>query len=215
VPNLLELQAVAARSGPTPILTSVSLAVAPGECAGVTGPNGAGKTTLLRIAATLRRPSTGTAVVLGAATGTSDVYRIRPQLGLAGHAPAIWPELTLHDHLRLVCDLSDTGPEEADRALAIVGLAGAAGRPAGRCSHGMLRRLDLARLFITRPRLLLLDEPHAGLDADAHPLVEELVGRTIELGGAALLVSHDAQTLAGLADRVHRLRDGVLEADSE
>jgi heme exporter protein A len=212
--SLLELDEVAARAGATPILTSVSLTVDPGQCVGVTGPNGAGKTTLLRIAATLRRPTSGRVVVLGAMAGTNQVYPIRPQVGMAGHAPAIWPELNVQDHLRLVCRLSGSRQAEVEKALAIVGLSGAATRPAGGCSHGMLRRLDLARLFITRPRLLLLDEPHAGLDADAHPLVEELVGRTIGLGGAALLVSHDAQTLAGLAGRVHRLRDGVLQADA-
>ncbi len=87
----------------------------------------------------------------------------------------------------------------------------AAGRAADRCSHGMRRRADLARLLLVPPRLLLLDEPQAGLDASAQPLVEELIRQVRSGGGGAILVSHDPQGLSGLADRMLTLRSGALE----
>jgi ABC-type sulfate/molybdate transport systems ATPase subunit len=75
----------------------------------------------------------------------------------------------------------------------------------------MRRRTDLARLFLVPPRLLLLDEPQAGLDSSAQPMVEELIRQVRSGGGGAVLVSHDASGLSGLADRMLTLRSGALE----
>ena len=194
-----------------PIISAVSLHVDPGECVGIQGPNGAGKTTLLRVIATLLAPTGGSGRVLGAELGSKEVPSVRPHIGLAGHIPALAGPLTLIENLLVVARLANRTKEDAAGALARVGLAGAAGRAADRCSHGMRRRTDLARLFLVPPRLLLLDEPQAGLDASAQPLVEELIRHVRSGGGGAVLVSHDASGLSGLADRMLSLRSGALE----
>jgi heme exporter protein A len=92
---LIELKGVAARIGVTTILRDIDLAVAAGESLGLFGANGAGKTTLLRVLATLLPPSAGTARVLGADLSGHGRYEIRPRIGLIGHSPALYPELSL------------------------------------------------------------------------------------------------------------------------
>jgi ABC-type multidrug transport system ATPase subunit len=181
-----------------------------GECLGIGGANGAGKTTILRLIATLKPPTAGTGTVLGARLGSGEVYRVRPLIGLAGHTPALYPELTLAENLRFICRMAGRPERLAKETLAEVGLAKAAGRRAAHCSHGMQRRADLARLLMIPPQLLLLDEAHAGLDAGAKAIVAELVMRAVGQGGSAVMVSHDPTTLAGLANRVLPLTSGML-----
>jgi len=211
VTRLVELQDVVVAVDLVPIISTVSLYLDEGECVGIQGPNGAGKTTLLRLIATLIPPSAGSGSVLGAKLGTRETLSVRRDIGLAGHVPALAGPLTLLENLALVARLTGRSRKDAASALAAVGLAGAANRPADRCSHGMRRRTDLARLLLDPPRLLLLDEPHAGLDSSAQPLVDELIRRAVTGGGGAILVSHDPSGLAGLANRMLTLRSGELE----
>ncbi|HUP17255.1 MAG TPA: ATP-binding cassette domain-containing protein [Acidimicrobiia bacterium] len=209
--HLVELHDVDVAVDLVPIISAVSLHVDPGECVGIQGPNGAGKTTLLRVIATLLAPTGGSGSVLGVELGSKEVPSVRPQIGLAGHVPALAGPLTLMENLLVVARLTGRTREEAAAALARVGLAGAAGRAADRCSHGMRRRTDLARLFLFPPRLLLLDEPQAGLDSSAQPLVDDLIRQVRAGGGGAVLVAHDPSGLSGLADRMLTLRSGALE----
>ena len=208
---LVELRDVDVAVDLVPIISAASLQLGSGECLGIQGPNGAGKTTLLRVIATLLAPTAGSGVVLGARLGSGEVRSVRPEIGLAGHVPALAGPLTLIENLLLVARLTGRTREEASGALGRVGLAGAAERPADLCSHGMRRRADLARLFLAPPRLLLLDEPHAGLDGSAQQLVDELIRHIIASGGGAVLVSHDPAGLADVADRMLTLRSGALE----
>ncbi len=182
-----------------------------GEVAGFAGPNGSGKSTLLRTVATLLRPSAGSGEVLGAALGSSATYAIRPRIGLLAHDPALYPDLTLLENLELVARLSGRSPQEAVRLLEGVGLGAASGRRVSDSSHGMRRRVDIARLFLTEPDLILLDEAHAGLDDAAVSLIATIVGRTVDRGGAALLVSHDSAYLDSIAERRWVLDAGRLE----
>lgn len=209
--RLVELHDVEVAVDLVPIISAVSFYLDQGECVVIQGPNGAGKTTLLRVIATLMTPTGGSGTVLGTRLGSREISSVRPDIGLAGHVPALAGPLTLLENLMLVARLTGRSKEDAAFALAQVGLAGAAGRPADRCSHGMRRRTDLARLFLDPPRLLLLDEPHAGLDSSAQPLVDELIRRVVGAGGGAVLVSHDPTGLSGLANRMLTLRFGVLE----
>lgn len=209
--HLVELHDVHVAVDLVPIISNISLHVGQGECVGIQGPNGAGKTTLLRVIATLLAPTGGSGTVLGARLGSSEITSVRPEIGLAGHIPALAGPLSLMENLTLVARLTGRKREEAAAALDKVGLAGAAGRAADRCSHGMRRRTDLARLFLAPPRLLLLDEPQAGLDSTAQPLVDALIRDVIAGGGGAVLVSHDPTGFSGLTDRMLTLRSGALE----
>ncbi len=206
---IVQLRDIGVRFGTVPVLVAVDLTIAPGEVVGVAGPNGSGKTTLLGVVATLIRPSSGTGRVLGAALGTDDVRRVRRRIGLSGHEPAVYPDLTLAENLRFVARVAGVTVEAADRALADVGLAAAADRPAGRSSHGMQRRIDLARMLMLEPDLVLLDEAHAGLDQDAEVIIDVILERTRRRRGGALLVSHDAERLTRQVDRVLRIEAGA------
>lgn len=204
------LEGIHVRAGALPILAGIDLRLDPGEAVGVAGPNGAGKTTLLSVVSTLRAPDGGAGTVLGAPLGTARVRPVRPRIGLSGHEPALVPELTLRENLHLVAEVAGLPGTAVDDALTAVGLAGAAGRRADRSSNGMRRRLDLARLLMTRPTLLLLDEAHAGLDREADAIVDALLVAVRERDGGALLVSHDAERLRRDVDRVVSIEAGAV-----
>jgi len=207
---LIDLVGVSVRAGAVQILRDVSLVVPPGETLGVFGANGAGKTTLLRLLATLQPIASGAGTVLGADLTSDDRYDIRPRVAYVGHVPGLYPELTLAENLDFAADARGIGHEEAVRALAAVGLAGASTRLAERCSHGMQRRAEFARVLLSSPDLLLLDEPHSALDKDAVELVDAIVERTVAGGGAAVLVSHDRERVASLSDRTVDIDGGTL-----
>lgn len=209
-PPLVLLEGVHVRAGAIPILIDVDLRLEPGEAVGVAGPNGAGKTTLLSVVSTLRAPDGGTGTVLGAALGTPAIREIRPSIGWSGHEPALVPELTLRENLRLVADIAGIDQAAVDDVLGRVGLAAAGGRRADRSSNGMRRRIDLARLLMIDPRLLLLDEAHAGLDRQADAIIDVLLATVRARGGSALLVSHDADRLRRDVDRVVSIDAGRL-----
>jgi heme exporter protein A len=177
---------------------------------GIAGPNGAGKSTLVTLVATLLAPTTGTGHVMGARLGTRQVVAIRRRIGWSGHDAGLYPELTLAENIRLWAKVAGHSSADADAALDVVGLSGAADRRADRSSNGMQRRVDLARLLMMRPSLVLLDEAHSGLDEEAEAIVDEVIRRSRDDGGGALLVSHDAARLAARVDRVARLEHGTI-----
>lgn len=211
MPPLVSLQRVGVRRGSTPILRDLDLTIEPGEIVGLFGANGSGKTTLVRLIATLIRPTDGTGTVLGVPIGTVAVDEVRPRIGLAGHEPALAGRMTLRENLRLVADLRGLPHGEVDTALATAGLEAAADRRVDDCSNGMRRRADLARVAMTRPTLALLDEAHVGLDSSALPLLRHVTEGVLSRGGAALVIAHDRNAVAGLTDRSLELRDGSLQ----
>jgi heme exporter protein A len=204
------LAGVGVRVGSTTILRDVDLRICAGEIVGLYGANGAGKTTLLRVMATLLRPSDGSGTVFDADLSSSDRFDVRPRIGLIGHVPALYPELTLFENLRFAGRVAGLDEEAADRALAAVGLAAAGDRRAAASSHGMQRRAEFARELMMRRDLLLLDEPHSALDADAVDLVEALVHQVANRGGAVVLVSHDRDRVDAIADRSLVIGSGTV-----
>lgn len=201
--------------GGTPVLRDVHLQVHVGEAVGLVGANGSGKTTLLRVLATLLPPTSGGGAVLGARLDSRARFAVRPAIALLGHAPSLYPQLSLAENLGLVARLLGQRPERAAEALEAVGLAGARHRRVGHCSQGMLRRAELARILLTRPRLLLLDEAHAGLDPAASELVELIVAEVRDRQGAAVVVSHEPRRLGRLVDWTAELADGRLRRLAE
>ena len=210
VTKIADMMGVSVRAGAVRILQDLTLTVSEGEAVGVFGSNGAGKTTLLRLIATLQPAAEGTCLVFGVDTATPERYEVRNRIGYVGHTPGLYPELTLLENLVFVADAMGLSESEPMRVLELVGLAGAAGRRVDHCSHGMQRRCEFARVLMTEPDLLLLDEPHSALDADAVDLVDALVNRTVERGGAAVLVSHDRDRVTSLATRTHEIKGGTL-----
>ncbi len=159
--SLISLTGVAVDVGRSPVLRDLDLSLNAGVVLGVRGANGAGKSTLLQLAATLRRPASGIARVLGADLRSAPPPEVRRAICLVGHEPGLYPQLTLRENLRFVADLHRSRPKTVESALHEVGLARSADRRVDQCSQGMVKRADLARALISRPTLLLLDEPHA------------------------------------------------------
>ena len=208
VKSLVCLREVATRVGGVTILRSIDFDLAAGESVGIYGPNGAGKTTLLRIMATLLSPSSGSGAVLGVDLGDSARFDIRASIGLIGHVPALYPELSLHDNLMFAAKILGRDAADVDRVLGVVGLAGAADRLANASSHGMQRRVEFARELMRMPRLLLLDEPHTALDPAALELVSHVVSAVVHGGGGVVMVSHDRARVDPLVGRSVALHDG-------
>ena len=207
---LVELRGVAARAGATTILRDVDFTLQSGEAVGLFGGNGAGKTTLLRVVATLLRPAPGSGSVLGADINGQDRFEVRSRIGLIGHVPALYPELTLAENLRFAAEITGASHQRVEEVLAAVGLADAAGRRADACSHGMQRRAEFAREMMRRPHLLLLDEPHTALDPAAVELVGHLVETTTAAGGGVVVVSHDRDRVAPMVQRSVAVESGTL-----
>ena len=185
VPHI-EFEGVAARIGAATILRDVDFAVAAGESVGLFGANGAGKTTLLRLIATLIPPSAGIARVLEADLATHARFDIRSRVGLIGHNPALYPELSLLGNLEFSARVAGAPLPAAREALAAGG--------------------DVFELFVG------LHVP-AVEDVQGHgvvELVEHIVAGVLDRGGAVVLVSHDVARVAPMVTRTAELAGGTV-----
>ena len=209
----LVLERVGKRYGGARVLRNIDCALFPGAVTLVTGGNGAGKTTLLKIMAGLSRPSAGR-VRFPAAQAPDGAG---PRLGYVGHATFLYPGLTALENLafwRTAYRLTQDG-EALLALLARVGLAAHAHERARVFSRGMAQRLNLARVLMLAPDILLLDEPATGLDAPSRELLRREIAQARAAGVCVALVSHDLAGDAPLADRVLELADGTVAYDGE
>jgi heme ABC exporter ATP-binding subunit CcmA len=207
----VHLRAAVSLLGRFPALAGVDLDVARGEIVLLQGPNGAGKSTLLRTLAGLHPVVSGTAHVLGHDL-RRDRRSVRRQVGLLGHATMLYDELTVDDNIRFWARAAHADPGDADAALVALGLGGRLRSVAvARLSAGQRRRASIAVLVARRPELWLLDEPHAGLDAEARDTVDDLVRRAVRAGATVVVASHELERATALAGRVVTITSGVIE----
>jgi heme exporter protein A len=208
----VQIRKVAKRYGHERALAGVSLDLAAGSMCAVLGHNGAGKTTLLGIVSTLVRPTGGT-VAYHAKGGVVTGAEVRREIGMLAHASLCYGELTARENLALIAGLYgvDGSPPALDAVLDRVKLDGKARDRAARTySRGMVQRLALARALLTRPSLLLLDEPFTGLDRDGALALGEQLGALRDAGAIVVVVTHDLEAIAGRTDHVAILRRGQL-----
>jgi heme ABC exporter ATP-binding subunit CcmA len=195
-------------TGRFPALAGVDLAVAQGEVVVLEGPNGAGKTSVLRLCAGLLPLAGGEGTVLGCDLRT-DGPALRKRVGMLGHGAALYDDLTVVENVRFSVRAARGDPATIDAGLDRLGLGGRVRRtPVGRLSAGQRRRVALAQLVARRPDLWLLDEPHAGLDADARTILSEVIADAVAGGATVLLASHEPRESWPLADRVVSLVGG-------
>ena len=207
-PALLFHDAVALVGG-FPVLAGVSFEVAPGETVLVHGANGAGKTSLLRACAGLLALSAGEAFVLGHDL-RDDRESLRSEIGLLGHQSALYEELSAEDNVRFAVRAAHGDVDRVTPALERLGLTGRLARTrVARLSAGQRRRANLAVLVARWPQLWLLDEPHAGLDAEGREVLDELVAEARASGVTVLLSTHELEHGARLADRALELAGGA------
>jgi len=186
--------------GRFPALAGVDLDASTGEIVLLSGGNGAGKTTLLRLLAGLVPLYSGEAVVLDHDLAV-DRKGARRDLALVGHETFCYDDLTVRENLRFAARAAAREASDADAALERLGLAPQADVVHGRLSMGQRRRLAVAVALSRDPRLLLLDEPHAGLDAEAREFLDDVVRAAPAEARTVLLASHELDHARGLATR--------------
>jgi ABC-2 type transport system ATP-binding protein len=204
----LEAVGVGKTFGAVKALDALSLQVPKGGVYGILGPNGAGKSTLFRIVLGLVRPTTGEARLLGAAAG--DIKALR-RIGAVIETPRFLPWLTARDTLKVLALESGEAKPDIDGWLERVGLTEAADRTVHGFSVGMKQRLALAAALLTRPEVVILDEPTSGMDPagilEIRALIRELADKD---GVTVILASHQLDEVQRVCDRVAFLDRGRL-----
>ncbi|MER5208929.1 ATP-binding cassette domain-containing protein [Streptomyces sp. NPDC002825] len=197
-------------------LSHVTLALAPARVTALVGPNGAGKSTLFDCLAGTLRPRRGQGrVTLDGADITARSAHARTRLGIARtfQRLAVFPSLTVEENVRLGEEQKGgrRDPDAVERSLRLFGLAGPVRhRAAADLPTGTLRRVELARALAGRPHTLLLDEPAAGLDADETEALARILAALAADGLTVLVVEHDPDLVAGIADTVHTMEGGRI-----
>ena len=190
------------------VLRDVSFTVARGGFLTLFGPNGAGKTTTLRLLATLLRPSSGSVAVAGHDL-SDDPMPVRRAIGFISHNPLVYRDLTAQENLCFYADMygvADPGRRIGD-LLERVELSHRRYDVVSTFSKGMLQRLAIARALLHKPRVLLLDEPHSGLDPHAVDILDGLL-REIRPEHTFVMATHNLRQGLELADQVMILDAG-------
>jgi heme ABC exporter ATP-binding subunit CcmA len=206
---VIRFRSAVALVGRFPVLAGVDLDVARGEVVLLQGPNGAGKTSILRACAGLLRVAAGEAWVLGEDL-VANPRAVRRRVGLLGHATGLYDDLSVADNVRFAVRAAGGRPEAVRPALERLGLDGRLPTTAvSALSAGQRRRAALAILVARDPELWLLDEPHAGLDAEHRDLLDALVRDAVSRGATVVLASHEHDRAGALAGRSITVAGGM------
>ena len=216
---LLELDGVSRRFGGLRAIHNVTLSVPAGEIVGVIGPNGAGKTTLVNVVTGVHPASAGSVRFSG-----KDITRVKPwqaaRLGIARTFQVVqpFPEMTVLENVAAAAMFAgaaaygEAASREAREHLRFVGLADLAARPAASLTLAMRKRLELAKSLAMRPKLVLLDEVNAGLNATEVEHALELIRAISARGVTVLIIEHLMKVVLSLCTRIVVLHHGELIA---
>ncbi len=224
---MLSLNGVGLTIGGARILHEVTLSVPHGEMLGVIGPNGAGKTTLFNVVSGLLAPTAGSVELDGQDVTKEPIHR-RAAVGLGRtfQTSSVFGALSVLENVRLAAQAregraasvfrvpraTDAATRRAREALEEVDLGHRADAEASGLAHGEKRKLEIAMLIATEPKLVLLDEPMAGVGSGDVPALSEVIRRLHRGGRTVLMVEHHMEVVLGLVDRVAVMHHGELLA---
>jgi branched-chain amino acid transport system ATP-binding protein len=213
---VLEADGLTTRYGSIAALRHASLSVGAGEIVGLVGPNGAGKTTLLNTLAGLLKPASGRVVLNGVeVTGSSPDAMLRAGVALVPEHRRLFANLTVEDNLK-IGGATASAAERAQRMVEVRELfpvlAMKTTVAAGFLSGGEAQQLAIARALMSKPRLLMMDEPSLGLAPILVDLVFDLIVRLRDEGRTMLVVEQNASRMLEIADRAYVMRSGEVVA---
>ncbi len=192
-------------------LDGVSFEVREGEIFGLLGPNGAGKSTLLRILATLLKPTSGTATIMGHDV-VKEPEKCRELVGYLPENPQLYGAMKVEEFLRFVCGIWEVpdGEERIREYLKAYSLEDAKDKYIISLSRGMKQKLALIATFIHDPKVLLLDEPAVWLDPGSQEVLRQMIVERAEGGSAVIVCTHLVHLAEGLCNRIGVLKEGKL-----
>lgn len=194
---------------------AINLTVPPGELFGFLGPNGAGKTTTLRMIAGILQPTSGS-VEIGGTDIAKDPIAAKAKLGFIPDRPFIYEKLTGGEFLRFVAGLYDQeGPEVEHRArelLALFDLEEWRDELVESYSHGMRQKLIVSSAFVHRPQVIVVDEPHVGLDPKSIKILRDVFKEYVRRGHTIMMSTHTLETAESLCDRIAIIVSGKIAA---
>lgn len=214
--TMLELRNMTKMLGDKLVLRNITLTLEEGEILAIIGPNGAGKSTFFKCTVGLMQPTSGE-IWLDGKQVKKNSADIKQRIGFLGHESFLYNNLSPLENLKFygklyrVKDLD----RKANDLLKEVGLYLFRDMPIRSFSRGMMQRLAIARVLLPAPEILMLDEPHTGLDQEAVALLNKIIIDKRESGTSILIISHDFEQVHALADRVSVLKKGKIISTSQ
>jgi ABC-2 type transport system ATP-binding protein len=213
---MIELRGLTKKYGSFTAVNAIDLTVKQGELFGFLGPNGAGKTTSLRMIAGILRPTAGT-VTIGGIDINEDPVAAKSKLGFIPDRPFIYEKLTGSEFLRFVAGLyQQPGPAIEHRArelLALFDLEEWRDELVESYSHGMRQKLIIASAFVHRPDVIVVDEPHVGLDPKSIKILREMMREYVNRGHTIMMSTHSLEVAEQMCDRIAIIAGGVIRAE--
>lgn len=211
---MIEIKKLTKQADNKLILRGINLSIKKGETVAILGPNGAGKSTLLKVIATLIKPSSGQVHINGLdlkKNGTN----IKKLMGYLPHSSLLYEHYSPLENLVFFGNLYGVKgiEQKAIDLVKQVGLSFFLNEPVKNFSRGMIQRIAIARAIVHDPELLLLDEPHTGLDQGAISILNEVIVSMKNKGATTLMVTHDFKQAAEICDRIIIIKSGKVVDD--
>ena len=213
---LIDIKGVSKRFGGLTAVSGVDLSIDEGEIHCLIGPNGAGKSTLFKLIVGVYQPTVGSILFSNTdITGERSYARVQRGMSIKMQAPSVFKELPVRQNLDVALQQKQSGNDltvERERLLQLLDLAGDAAKPAGALAHGQQQWLEIGMALALRPRLLLLDEPTAGMSPEETHRTGELIKSLNRDGMTVIVVEHDMAFVRQIAQRVTVLHLGRIFA---
>jgi heme exporter protein A len=211
---MIEIKKLTKQADNKRILSGVDLSIKKGETVAILGPNGAGKSTLLKVLATLIKPTSGLIKINGMDLKKNHI-KIKKIMGYLPHSSLLYDHYSPLENLVFFGNIYGVNNVE-QRAIELVNAVGLSfflNEPVKNFSRGMIQRIAIARAIVHEPEILLLDEPHTGLDQGAISILNNVILSMKHKGTTTLMVTHDFKQAAEICDRIIIVKNGKIVDD--